>query len=50
MENKIQKPYPTDYYLLVMQDVCKDNHQILLIILLKEMLKLNVNVDMIIKT
>ena len=46
---KLQKPYPTDYNLLIAQDIWQACYQILLIILLKELIKLNVNVDMITK-
>ena len=47
MENKLQKPYSTDYNLLTWQDLWQVHCQILLIILLMEFIKLNVNVDMI---
>ena len=48
-ENKRQKPHLTDYNLLIRQDLCQTHYQILLIVLLKEFIKLNVNVttDMI---
>ena len=48
MEKKLQKPY-LDYNLSIEQDLCKVNYQILLIILMKEFIKINVNMDMIIK-
>ena len=47
MENKLQKPYSKDYNLLTRQDLWQVHCQILLIILLKEFIKPNVNVDMI---
>ena len=43
---KSQKPYPTDYNLLIYHKLVK---QILLIVLLKEFIKLNVNTDTMIK-
>ena len=49
MEKKIQKPYPTDYNLLIVQDLWQAHCQISLLMLLKEFIKLNVNTDMIIK-
>ena len=48
MEKKLQKPY-LDYNLSIGQDLCKVNYQILLITLMKEFIKINVNMDMIIK-
>ena len=39
----------TNYNLLLVQDSCQVYYQILLIMLLKEFIKLNVNMDMIIK-
>ena len=48
MEKKLQKPY-LDYNLSIGQDLCKVNYQILLIILMKEFIKINVNMNMIIK-
>ena len=50
MEKGLQKPYPTEYHLLITQYLWKVHYQILLIILLKEFIKLNVNMDMIIKS
>ena len=44
-EKKPQKPYLADYNLLVVQDLWKVHYQILLIILLKEFIKLNINMD-----
>ena len=49
MEKKIQKPYLTDYHLLIAQDLWQAPYKILLIILLKEFIKLNVKMDIIIK-
>ena len=49
IENKLQKPYPTDYNLLTAQDLWRANYQILSIILLKEFIKSNVNMDTMIK-
>ena len=46
---KIQKPYLTDYNLLVVQDLWQAHYQILLIILLSEFIKLNVNTNTMIK-
>ena len=42
MEKKLQKLYLTDYNLLTAQDLWKAYYKILLIILLKEFIKLNV--------
>ena len=36
MEKKLQRPYFTDYNLLILQDLLQAHYQILLIILLKE--------------
>ena len=47
-ENISQKLYLTDYNLLILQDLAA-HYQILLKILLREFIKLNVNMDMIIK-
>ena len=49
MERKLQKPYPTDYNLLIAQNLCQVHDQILLKILLKELIELNVNMDIIMK-
>ena len=49
MEKKSQKIYPTDYNLLIVQDLWQAHNQILLIIFLKEFIKLNVNKDTMIK-
>ena len=45
MEKKLHKIYPTNYNLLIVQDWWQSYYQILLIILLKEFRKLNVNTD-----
>ena len=44
-----QKPYLTDYNLLMVQDLWQAHYKILLLILLKEFEKLNVNTNMITK-
>ena len=49
MEKKLQKIYPTDYNLLIAQNVWQANYQILFIILLKEFIELKENMDMMIK-
>ena len=49
MEKKSQKPCLRNYNLLIAQDLWPACYQILLIILLKEFIKLNVNTDMIMK-
>ena len=49
MKKKLQKIYPTDYNLLIVQDLWQAHNQILLIIFLKEFIKLNVNTDTMIK-
>ena len=48
-EKKLQKPYPIDYNSLKVQDLWQAYYQILLIILLKEFVKLNVNTNRMIK-
>ena len=45
MEKKLQKIYLTYYNLLIAQDLWQAHYQILLIIFLKEFVKLNVNTD-----
>ena len=45
MEKKSQKPYLTNYNLLIAQDLWQAHYQILSIILVKEIIKLNVNTD-----
>ena len=47
MEEKFQKEYSTDDNLLKAQDLWQAHYQILLIILLKEFIKSNVNMDKI---
>ena len=49
MEKKLQKVYPTDYNLLIVQDLWQAHYQILSVIFLKEFIKLNVNTDIMIK-
>ena len=49
MEQKLQDPCPTNYSLLIAQDLWHAHYQILFIILLKELMKLNVNTDVLIK-
>ena len=49
MEKKLQKIYVKYYNLLMAQDLQQAHYQILSIIFLKEFIKLNVNMDMIIK-
>ena len=46
---KMQKQYPTDYILLIVQDLWQTYYQILLIIMLQQFIRLNVNTDMKIK-
>ena len=46
MEKKSQKLYHTDYNLSIAQDLRKAHYQTLLMTLLKEFIKLNVNTDM----
>ena len=48
MEKKLQKIYPTYYNLLIAQDLWQAHYQILSIFL-KEFIKLNVNLDTMIK-
>ena len=48
MGKKLQKSY-YNYNLLIVQDLWKVHYQILLIILLTEFIKLNSNIDTIIK-
>ena len=49
-ENKLQKQYLRDYNLLIVQDLQQGHYQILLIILLNEFVKLNIKMNMVIKT
>ena len=49
MENKLQKICFTHYYLLIMQEMWQADYQILSIIFLNELIKLNVNMDTMIK-
>ena len=49
MEKKLQKIYLTYYNVLIAQDLRQAHYEILSIILLKYLIKLNVNTDMVIK-
>ena len=49
MKKKSQKPYLTDYNVLIAQDLWQALFQILLIILLTELINLNVNMSMVTK-
>ena len=49
MVKKLDKPYLTNYNLLIAKDLWQAHCQTLLIILLKEFIKLNASMDMIIK-
>ena len=49
METKLQKTYPTNYSLLIRQDMWKALYQISSEALQKKLIKLNVNMDMMIK-
>ena len=49
MEKKLLKIYLTYYNLLIAQDLWQDHYQILSVIFLKEFVKLNVNIDTMIK-
>ena len=49
MEKHLQNIYPTYYNLLIAEDLWQVFYQILLIIFLKEFVKLNVNTDMMIR-
>ena len=49
MEKKLQKRYLTYHILLIVQYLWQTHYQILLIIYLKDFIKLNVNQDMMIK-
>ena len=46
MEKKLQNPYLTNYNLFIAQNLWQARNQIWLIILLKELIKLNVNMAM----
>ena len=48
MEKILQKPYPTDCNLLIVQDLWQAHYQVLLI-LLKEFIKLNANTNTMIR-
>ena len=49
MEKKLQKTYLTYSNLLIVQDLWQTHYQILSIIFQKKFIKLNVNMDMMIK-
>ena len=49
MEKKLQKLYLTYYNLLIAQDLWQAHYQILSLIFLKKLVKLNVNTDTMIK-
>ena len=49
MEKKLQKSYLKDCNLLIAQELRQAHYQILLIILLKEFIKLNANMNTMIK-
>ena len=46
---KLQKPYPKNYNLLIAQDLQQAHYQILLKISLEEVIKLNVNMNIMVK-
>ena len=49
MKKKSQKPYLTDYNVLIVQDLWQALFQIVLVILLNKLINLNVNMSMITK-
>ena len=49
MGKQLQKIYLTNYNLLIAQDLQHAPHQILLLIFLKEIIELNLNLDMMIQ-
>ena len=49
MKKQLQEIYPPDYNSLIVQDLWPARYQILSIIFLKEFIKLNVNMDTMIK-
>ena len=49
MEKKLRKRYPTDYNLLIEQDLWQAHYQTLLIILLMEFIKLNADTNTMFK-
>ena len=49
MEKKLQQLYPNNYILFIVKDLWEAYYQILLLILLKEFIKLNLNTDTMIK-
>ena len=48
--NGLQKLYLTDYNLLIAHDLCQVHYQTFLIILLKEFININAQMDMTIKS
>ena len=50
MEKKLREIYPTYYNLLIVQILWQAHYQTLSVIFPKEFMKLNVNMDTIIKT
>ena len=48
-KKKLQKTYLTDYNLLTVQNLWQAPYQVLLMILLKEFIKLNVNKNAVMK-
>ena len=49
MEKKLQQIYPNDYILFTANNLQEAYYQILLLIMLKEFIKLNLNTDTMIK-
>ena len=49
MKKKLKKPYLTDYNLLTTQDLLQAHDQIFAIMLLKSFIKLNVNMNTVIR-
>ena len=49
MEKKLQQLYPNNYILFIAKDLWEAYYQILLLILLKEFIKSNLNTDTMIK-
>ena len=49
MEKELEKPYLTNCNLLISQNLWSVHYQIMFIILLKEIIKLNANMGMVIK-
>ena len=49
MEKNLEKPYLTKFNLLIVKDLWQAYYKILLIILMKEFIKQNINMNIIIK-